>query len=122
MGAQVGESNGALVDDTQLYTEALSTKPPPGPELGFAGTALSGTRRPTPPPFFLPGAAEAGGEGVKREGAKGEGSSTTSPLAVDGNGDDGGIVIVHCPKCTMENDIGGGCVTHCSVCRSTLFA
>ncbi|CAN0340213.1 unnamed protein product, partial [Laminaria digitata] len=40
------------IDDTHLFTEGLTTKRPAGPELGFAGTALSGGggRRATPPP------------------------------------------------------------------------
>lgn len=107
---QVLESKGALLDDTHLYTEALSSKPPDGPEIGFAGTALAGTRRPSPPPCTL---SSSGTGGVI------EGSSPLSPFTIDGGVAD--PVEMDCPSCTATNDISGGCVTKCHVCGLDLF-
>lgn len=128
--------DGSLIDDTHLFTEGLATKRPPGPELGFAGTALSGGggRRSTPPPD--PQAAvvavdvevesgvsemvvESGGVGVGG-GEEGEGGKGGGQGAGEGAGLGGGVApFVACPMCTCHNDLT---VERCSVCGEVLFS
>ena len=105
-------ADGSLVDDTHLFTEGLATKRPPGLELGFAGTALSGGggRRATPPLD-----TQASVVAVDVDGEAGAGEMFMGGEGAGGGGGVGAAMapFVACPMCTFHNELT---VEKCSAC------
>lgn len=109
-----GDADDGAIDDTHLFTEGLTTKPPPGPERGFAGTALSGSRRPSPP---LPSQTPSTGAETPTVDVSMEVEEKAGVMDVPGDV----CPQIDCPSCTMINDIVDGSITHCSMCGGKLF-
>lgn len=117
VGDASGEPDDGAIDDTHLYTEALTTKPPPGPEMGFAGTALSGSRRLSPPPPPQP--PSTGAETPTR--AVDVSMEVEEKAGVVHARGDYACPQIDCPTCTMINHIIDESITQCAMCGGKLF-
>lgn len=117
VGDASGDADDGAIDDTHLYTEALTTKPPPGPEMGFAGTALSGNRRLSPPPPPQP--PSTGAETPTR--AVDASMEVEEKAGVVHARGDYACPQIDCPTCTMINHIIDESITQCAMCGGKLF-
>ncbi|CAM9986673.1 unnamed protein product [Ascophyllum nodosum] len=104
----------AALDDAQLFADGFVTRSPPGPERGFAGTALSASRIVLPPCILRPPPSTSSStlgvtpavEVLEVEGGYLEVPGQSPPP------------FVACPTCIFHNRLTE---ERCSACRVALF-